>query len=82
MTKHTALAESAVSVLRETGVVRYCMLKTQTAKLAVCQIEMNFLAQSSFRPDAKAIANDQHSYHQLGIHRWPTDVAVELGQML
>src|SRR3546814_13313863 len=43
---------------------------------------MHLFAQPPLRADAKAVADDQHPYHQLGIDRRPTRLAVERPQLL
>src|SRR4051812_49017726 len=48
---------------------------------AVREVQMDFLAQPSLRPNAKAVANDQHADHQLGINRRPPGLAVEWRQL-
>ena len=52
-------------------------VKTKTTKPPICQIEMDFLAQAPLGADAKAITDDQHPNHQLGINRWPPHCAVK-----
>lgn len=42
---------------------------------------MYFFAQSSLRPNAHDIANQQHPDHQLGIDRWTTYFAEKGGAM-
>ena len=48
-------------------------IQTEAAKPAIGQIEMNLLAQPTLRPNAHAIADDQHADHQLRIDRGPSD---------
>jgi hypothetical protein len=38
---------------------------------------VNLFAKPSLGADAKAVADDQHAHHQLGIDRWAACVAVE-----
>jgi len=38
---------------------------------------MHFLAQPAVRADARAIADQQHPHHELGVPRGPSSVAVE-----
>jgi hypothetical protein len=40
-------------------------------------MQFDFLAQLPLKPDAVAVAHDQHPDHQLGIDRRPTDLTVE-----
>ncbi|MDQ0039500.1 hypothetical protein J2W33_000380 [Variovorax boronicumulans] len=40
------------------------------------------LAQPALRPDAKAVADDEHADHEFGIDQGPAGVAVERRQML
>jgi hypothetical protein len=43
---------------------------------------MDFFAQSAFGTNAKAVPDDQHPYHQLGIDRRPPGMAVERGEVM
>jgi hypothetical protein len=61
--------------------IGYMAVETETTKPAICQIEMDFLAQAPLGADAKAITDDQHPDHQFGIDRWATHRAVEGGQL-
>src|SRR5512145_3215703 len=61
--------------------IGYMAVEPKPAKPAICQIEMDFLAQTPLGADAKAIADDQYPDHQFGIDRWPTHRAVEGGQL-
>ncbi len=51
-------------------------IKPETAEPAIGQIEVNLLAQTSLGPDGKAITDNQHSDHQFGSDRGPSDMAV------
>ena len=42
---------------------------------------MDLLAQPSLRANAEAVADDEHSDHQLGIDRGPPDVAIIRAQV-
>ena len=76
-----ALAEAAVPVLREGRVVGHIAVQPEPTEPAIGQIEMHFLTQPPLRADAKAVADDQHPDHQLGIDRGPSDRAVERPQL-
>ena len=52
-------------------------IQTEPAEPPVRQIEVNFLAKPTFRPNAHAITNDQHPDHQLRINRGPSDLTVK-----
>jgi hypothetical protein len=56
-------------------------VEPKPAKPSICQIEVDFLAQPPLRPNAEAVAHDQHSDHQLWINRWPAHRAVERCQL-
>src|SRR5208282_2709808 len=56
-------------------------VETETTKPAICQIEMDFLAQAPLGADAKAITDDQHPDHQFGSDRWATHRAIERRQL-
>jgi hypothetical protein len=70
-------AQLADRAKRKRELTNYARLK----KPAICQIEMDFLAQASLGTDAKAIPDDQHPDHQLGIDRWSTHSAVKGSQL-
>lgn len=82
MAKRFALPEAPMAVLRERGMVRYHVLKTQSTEPAVGQIEVNLFAQPSLGPNAEAVADDQHSNHQLRIDRGAACVTVEGREVL
>jgi hypothetical protein len=50
-----------MSVLRERRMVRHIAIEAKATEPAVCQIEMDLIAQPPLRADAEAIADDQHS---------------------
>jgi hypothetical protein len=56
---------------------RELAILTEAAEPPVRQIEVNFLAKPTFRPNAHAITNDQHPDHQLRINRGPSDLTVK-----
>ena len=47
--------------------IGYMAVEAETTKPAMCQIEMDFLAQAPLGADAKAITDDQHPDHRFGI---------------
>jgi DNA invertase Pin-like site-specific DNA recombinase len=55
--------------------------ETQAAKPAIGKIEMHLLAKPPFRPDAIAIADQQHAGHEFRIDRGPASMAVERRQL-
>src|ERR1700724_343466 len=75
--KCVALPETAVTVLRERRMVRYRVLKAESTEPAIGQIEMDLFAQSALSTNAKAVTDDQHSQHQLGIDRRTPGMALE-----
>jgi hypothetical protein len=52
-------------------------VQTEPAEPAICQIEMNLLAEPPLGPDANAVADDQHSDHQLRVNRGPSNLTVK-----
>jgi hypothetical protein len=54
------IAELSVTVLRKCRMVEHVASETKAAKPAAGQIEVDFITQSLFRPDAEAVAHDQH----------------------
>ena len=49
---------------------------------AIGQIQVHFFAQPALGANAEAVANDQHTDHQLRINGWPACVAVVFSEML
>jgi hypothetical protein len=68
-------------VLGERRVIRYLVFQSQPAEPAIRQVQVNFLAQPPLRPDAEAVAHDQHANQQLGINRRAASMAVERGEV-
>jgi hypothetical protein len=81
MPEHITVSKAPMPVLREGGVIRHMAVQTEPAKPAIGQVEMHLFAQPPLRADAKAVTNDQHPDHQLGIDRGAADRAVEGRQM-
>lgn len=77
-----ALAERSVPVLQEDRVVRHCIGHINAAEPAIHQVQMHFLAELSFRPDAEGVADDQYSDREFGIDRASTRGALSGGEML
>src|SRR3974377_1009403 len=80
MAHQIAVAEPTMPVFREGRVVGYIVIPAQPAEPAIGQVEVDFLAQPSFRANAVAISDEQHTDEQLGIDRWPTRRTVERSQ--
>jgi len=72
-----ALAKAAMPVLRERRVIGNLAIQTESAEPSVRQIEMNLLAEPPLGPDAHAVADDQHSDHQLRVNRGPSNPTVK-----
>jgi hypothetical protein len=81
VSERIAVAEAAVSVLGEGGVLRHGVLQSQAAEPAVRQVQVHFVAQPALRTDAEAVADDEHAHHQLGIDGGSAGVAVEGGKV-
>jgi hypothetical protein len=77
-----ALAEPTMPILRKRGMIGYVAIKPEPTEPPVSQVEVHFFAQASLRTDAEAVADNQHSDHQLGIDRGPAYTAVERRQLL
>src|SRR5208283_1471391 len=80
--EYVTLPESAMSILREAGVVGHLVLEPEPAEPAIGQVQMHFLAQTSLRTDPEAVAHQQHSHHQLGINGWSARMAIRRREML
>jgi hypothetical protein len=57
--------------------IRDIAVEPEPAEPPVSQIEMDLFAEPPLGADAKAIADDEHPDHQLGVNRWATHRAVE-----
>ena len=69
MTQNVGLAEAAVPVLRECGVIGGRTFEPEPAKAALGQVEADFLAQPPLGTDAVRITDQQCPDHQLRIDR-------------
>src|SRR4051794_33341796 len=61
----------AVTVFGEGRMVGHVALQAEAAEPPVGQVQMDLLTQPPLRPDAEAVADDQHADQQLGIDRRP-----------
>src|SRR6266568_3700644 len=68
--------------LGEGRMVGNAAFQSQPAKPAVCQVEIDLLAQPPLGADAEAVTHDQYADHQFRIDRGPADRAVERRQSL
>ena len=57
--------------------IRNSVFEIETEKPAVSKMHLHLLTQSSLTADTIAVANDQHSDHQLGVNRRAADVTVK-----
>ena len=81
LAQEIALAEAAMTVLREGGMVGHTALQPEPAEPAIGEVQMNLLAQAALGADAKAVANEEHPDHQFRIDGGPSHRAVERAQM-
>ena len=70
-----------MAVLGEGGVVRDPVIQIEAAKPAIGQVQVHLFTEPPFRPDAEAIANQQHPDEELRIDRRTTSVAVEISEV-
>src|SRR5579863_57824 len=82
MAEQVTVTEPAVTIDRERRMVRNLVVKLEPAEPPIGQMQLDFLAQLPLKTDAVAVADNQHPDHQLGINRWPADLAVERHQLL
>jgi hypothetical protein len=76
-----ARAEAAMAVLGEGRMVRHFARQAEPAEPTIGEVQMDLLAQSTFRADAVAIADDQHPDQQFRVDRRPSGCAVERRQV-
>ncbi|SIT19225.1 hypothetical protein SAMN05421772_1531 [Paracoccus saliphilus] len=82
VTEDIAVAELAMSKLRETRVIRHRVLESEPAEPAISEVEVNFLADTPLGPQPHDIADHQHPDHEFRIDRGSTGVAVETAHLL
>jgi hypothetical protein len=63
--------------LRERGVIRHSALEPEPAEPPIRQVKVHLFTEPTLRPNPEAVADHEHSDHQLGIDRRPADAAVE-----
>src|SRR5579862_3063053 len=71
-----------MAIDRERRVIGHLVVEIEPAKPSVRKVKFKLFAQSPLEADAVAIANDQHSDHQLGINRRPANLAIEGHKLL
>jgi hypothetical protein len=49
--------------------IGHCIFQVESAEPSVNQIQVDFFAEPALRPNAEAVANNQHADHQLWIDR-------------
>ena len=62
--------------------VRDLVVKIEAAEPAIGEMQFDLLAKPPLKANAVAVANDEHADHQLGVDRWPPDLAVERRKLL
>ncbi len=77
-----AVAETAVTVLREGGVVGDGIRQVEPAEPATGEVQLDRVAEPPLRADTHDIADEQHPDHQLRVNRGPADGAVERRQIM
>src|SRR5271170_496034 len=82
LTEQVAVAEPAVAIDRKGRMVRNLVVKIEAAEPAIGEVQLDLLTQPPLKANAVAVANDQHPDHQLGVDRWPADLAVERLKLL
>jgi len=58
--------------------IRDPVAQIEAAKPAIREVQMHLFAEPPLRPDAKAVADQQHPDQQFGINRRAARVAVEI----
>jgi hypothetical protein len=80
--QQVAVAETAMAVLRKRRMIRHRVRQIETAKPAIRQVQMHLITQPPLRPDAEAIANQEHPDQQFRINRGAAGIAVKWRQVL
>src|SRR6266404_2680114 len=82
LTEDVAISKAAVAIDRERRMIRNLVFEFETAEPAIAEMKSDLLAQPPLEADAIAVADDEHSDHQLRVDRGSADVAVERRQLL
>src|SRR5260370_35522092 len=82
LTEDVAIAKAAVAIDRERRMIRYLVFEFETGEPAIAEMKFDLLAQPPLETDAIAVADDEHSDHQLRADRGSADVAVERRQLV
>ena len=82
MPQQFAFPKTAMPALGKGRMVGDWVRHVEATEPAVCQVQMHFIAQTAFRPDAKTIADQQHPDQQFGVDGWATCVAVKGHEIL
>src|SRR6056297_3019731 len=78
MAQKFALAEPATPVLGKRRVIGDAVVQIKAAEPAICEVQMHLFAEPPLRPDAEAIADQQHPDQQLWIDGGAARVTVEI----
>ena len=62
-------------------VIRDAVAEVKAAKPPIRQVQMHLLAEPPLRPDAEAIAHQQHPDEEFRVDRRPPRMAVEIGEV-
>src|ERR1700741_3230600 len=71
------LAETAMPVLREGGMIGHIAVEPEPAEPPVGQIKVDLFAEKPLGAHTEAVPDDEHADQQLRINRWPSQRAVE-----
>src|SRR5260370_36855503 len=72
-----ALAEAAMPIDRECRVIGNPVVEVEPTEPAIGKMQLDFVAELALRTDTVAVGDDQHPYHQLGIHRAPPPLPLQ-----
>ena len=61
--------------------IRDPITQVEAAEPPISKVQMHLFAEPTLRPDAEAIADQQHTDQKFGIDGWPPRVAVELREV-
>src|SRR5262245_29415629 len=75
------VAKAAMTNDRERRMIGNFIVEIEPTEPAIGEVQFDFLAQLPLKTDTEAVADNEHSDHQLGVDRRTTNLAVECLQL-
>src|SRR5215470_8323609 len=68
LTENITVAKAAVAIDRERRMIGSLGVQIEAAEPTIGEMQFDFLAELPLKADTKAVADDQHPDHQLGVN--------------